>query len=99
MSWLGRISKVLKTGWLLWALVLFAACGGSDPSFPGGTWDDARKEGGKLWNATVKQNPFRRLGTPEEVANVVAFLVSERASFVTGANYLVDGGANTFRQG
>ncbi len=66
-----------------------------DILFPGGVWDDARKEGGKLWDATLKQNPFRRLGTPEEIANVVAFLVSDRASFVTGANMLVDGGATT----
>jgi NAD(P)-dependent dehydrogenase (short-subunit alcohol dehydrogenase family) len=35
------------------------------------------------------------LGTPEEIANVVAFLVSNRASFVTGANILADGGATT----
>jgi len=36
---------------------------------------------------------FDRLARPEEVADVVAFLASERASYVTGSNYRVDGGS------
>ena len=35
---------------------------------------------------------FKRLGRPEEVAQVILFLASERASLVTGAAYVVDGG-------
>ncbi|MYN13299.1 SDR family oxidoreductase [Pusillimonas sp. TS35] len=37
--------------------------------------------------------PMGRLGTPEEMGNVCAFLCSEGASYVTGQNILVDGGA------
>jgi len=36
--------------------------------------------------------PMKRMGTPEEFANVVAFLVSERASYVTGVALPIDGG-------
>jgi NAD(P)-dependent dehydrogenase (short-subunit alcohol dehydrogenase family) len=35
------------------------------------------------------------MGKPEEVANVVAFVASPMASFVTGANYVVDGSITT----
>jgi NAD(P)-dependent dehydrogenase (short-subunit alcohol dehydrogenase family) len=48
---------------------------------------------GKQEKATVEGTPLGRRGTPEEVANVYAFLASDEASFVTGALWLVDGGS------
>lgn len=39
-----------------------------------------------------KATPLQRNGTPKEIAEVVAFLVSEKASFITGTDILVDGG-------
>ena len=50
-----------------------------------------------LLDAATKQfliglHPIGRLGRPEEVANAALFLLSDEASFITGANLLVDGG-------
>jgi 3-oxoacyl-[acyl-carrier protein] reductase len=41
---------------------------------------------------TAKSVPVGRLAEPHEIAAAVAFLCSERASYVTGVNLLVDGG-------
>ena len=38
--------------------------------------------------------PLKRVGRPEEIAQTIAFLASDTASFITGASYLVDGGKN-----
>jgi 3-oxoacyl-[acyl-carrier protein] reductase/bacilysin biosynthesis oxidoreductase BacG len=46
----------------------------------------------ELLSTRVRDIPMRRLGRPEEVANVVAFLTSECSSYMTGACVTVDGG-------
>jgi NAD(P)-dependent dehydrogenase (short-subunit alcohol dehydrogenase family) len=40
----------------------------------------------------VSRVPLKRAGRPEEIAQTIAFIASDKASFITGASYLVDGG-------
>ncbi|MFL5579314.1 MAG: SDR family oxidoreductase, partial [Gemmatimonadaceae bacterium] len=42
--------------------------------------------------ALSAQIPLERLGTPRDIAGVVAFLASEHASYITGQVFVVDGG-------
>jgi 3-oxoacyl-[acyl-carrier protein] reductase len=60
--------------------------------FPGGSWHKRQQSDPAAIADMIKRDlPFGRLGRPEEVGSVVAFLASPRASWISGASVVVDG--------
>lgn len=60
--------------------------------FPGGSWERRQKEDpAGIADFVARELPLGRFGRPEEVGAVVAFLVSPRASWISGASVPVDG--------
>jgi 3-oxoacyl-[acyl-carrier protein] reductase len=61
--------------------------------FPGGGWERFREQNPETFAEFERREfPWQRLGQPEEVADAVVFLLSERASWINGAHIPVDGG-------
>jgi 3-oxoacyl-[acyl-carrier protein] reductase len=60
--------------------------------FPGGLWEELKTSNPALYANRLSFIPWGRFGNPEEVANAVVFLASDRASWITGVCLGVDGG-------
>ena len=61
-------------------------------TFPGGNWDVVEQNAPEIYEHVKTGFPGGRLGSAQEIANAVVFLASPAASFITGANLVVDGG-------
>lgn len=53
---------------------------------------NSQREAAQLSSADHLQHPAGRVGTPDDIAALVAFLISREAAFITGANFVIDGG-------
>lgn len=55
-------------------------------------WFDRQADPKAVEDRVLSFQPLRRIGTPEEIANFAAFVASDEASFITGAELVIDGG-------
>ena len=86
------LAKAMATDLARDGVRVFSVAPGST-LFPGGSWERRTREDPNGMAAFIERElPFGRLGTVDEIADVVAFLVSPRASWVVGTCITVDGG-------
>lgn len=62
------------------------------PGFTKTSYFDKFKKNKKLYNWTIKNIPVKRWANPEEIAELIVYLVSDKSSYITGQNFYIDGG-------
>ncbi len=86
------LAKAMATDLAKDRIRVFSVAPGST-LFPGGSWERRQREDPEGIAAFIERElPWGRFGTVDEVADVVTFLVSPRASWVVGTTVTVDGG-------
>ena len=55
-------------------------------------YEKFRKNKKGLYKWTIQRTPMKRWGEPEEISNLICFLLSDKASFITGETINIDGG-------
>ena len=87
MKTLGMTPELLRDG------ITFNSVAPGGVFIEGTGWDEEKRRDQKAFEAkTLQEFPMGRLGNPEEVGDVIAFICSKRSSLVTGAAIAVDGG-------
>lgn len=91
--------KAAMTNWLLGQAQVLGAkgvrCNVVSPGpiyIDGGDWDTIKQRMPAFFEATEKNHPTGTLGSSQDVADAVAFLVSDRATHINGVNLTIDGG-------
>jgi len=59
-------------------------------------WAELKEINKAEYDEFIETLPLGRMGSPEEIANLIIFLTSEKASLINGASIVVDGGESAF---
>ena len=62
------------------------------PGFTETSYFNKFKKRKKLYNWTISRIPMGRWGKPNEIANLISFLLSDNSEYITGENINIDGG-------